>query len=75
MSSVQSANLANLQIGQVGSRFANCAAQYSRYSEIYLICNFCQPISFHNMTVSIVGRQESETLTIVISVNIFHTSK
>ena len=80
ISSVQSANLANfhltgqanMPIGRLVSPFANCAAQSANYPGICLICKLCQPMSFHNMKVSNVGRQQSEILTIVISVNIFH---
>ena len=51
---------------------ANCAAQSAIYPEICLICKLSQPISIHNMKVSNIGRQKSEILTIVMSVNIFH---
>ena len=60
------------QSARLVSRFANCAAQSANYPGICLICKLCQPISFHNMNVSNVGRQQSEILTIVISVNMFH---
>ena len=73
--SVQFANLqigqANLPIGRLVSRFANCAAQSANFPGICLIFKLCQPISFHKK-VSNVGRQQSEILTIVMSVNIFH---
>ena len=77
--SVQSANQVNLQIGQANLpigrlvvRFANCAAQSANYPGICLICKLSQLISIHNMKVSNVVRQRSEILTIVMSVNIFH---
>ena len=59
-------------ICQLVSRFANGAAQSAYYPGICLICKLCQPISFHNMKLSNVGRQQSKILTIVISVTIFH---
>ena len=59
-------------ICQLVSRFANCSAQSAYYPGICLICKLCQPISFHNMKLSNVGRQQSKILTIVISVTIFH---
>ena len=65
-------NLPIWQIFKLVSRFANCAAQSANYPVICLICKLCQPISFHNMKVSNAGGQQSEILTVVISVNIFH---
>ena len=51
-------------------QFANWSADLQ--IGICPICKLCQPISFHDMKVSNVGRQQSEILTIVISVNIIH---
>ena len=62
----------NLPIGRLVGRFANCAAQSANYPGICLICKLSQPISFHNMKFSNVGRQQFEILTIVMSVNTFH---
>ena len=45
------------------------------YPGICLICNMCQPISFHSMKISNTGRQQSEILTIVLYVNISRKSQ
>ena len=57
--SVQSATLANWQIGQanlpigrLASQFANCTAQSANFPGTCLICKSCQPISLqHNKLI------------------------
>ena len=60
--------ICSVQSGQ----FANCAAQSAiQEIRICLVCKLCQSISFHNVKTSNVGRQQSEVLTIDISMNTF----
>ena len=53
-------------------RFANCATQSANYLESCPICKSCHTISFHNMNINNVDRQQSEILTKAISVNLFY---